>query len=97
MIFENMRRLGVSSVKNVLKIGDTVSDIQEGVNAGVWTAGVIEGSSALGLSEEAFRALPPEEREARCREAARRFREAGAHFVLRTLADAPRLAAFLGG
>ena len=97
MIFENMRRLGVSSVKNVLKIGDPVSDMQEGVNAGVWTAGVIEGSSALGLSEEAFRALPPEEREARCREVARRFREAGAHFVLHTLADAPRLAAFLGG
>ena len=39
----------------------------------------------------------PEERETRCREAARRFREAGAHFVLRTLADTPRLAAFLGG
>ena len=82
MIFENMRRLGVSSVKNVLKIGDTVSDMQEGVNAGVWTAGVIEGSSALGLSEEEFSALPPEERETRCREAARRFREAGAHFVI---------------
>ena len=44
-------------MKNAVKVGDTVSDIKEGVNAGVWSAGVIEGSSELGLSEEEFEAL----------------------------------------
>ncbi|WP_366937311.1 phosphonoacetaldehyde hydrolase [uncultured Allofournierella sp.] len=33
MIFANMKALGVSAVKNVVKVGDTISDIKEGVNA----------------------------------------------------------------
>ena len=45
MIFANMQALGLTAVGNVVKVGDTISDIKEGVNAGVWTAGVIEGSS----------------------------------------------------
>ena len=40
-----MIELHISSVKNVIKVGDTISDIQEGVNAGVIAVGVIEGSS----------------------------------------------------
>ena len=51
MIFKNMIELHISSVKNVIKVGDTISDIQEGVNAGVIVVGVIEGSSTLGLNE----------------------------------------------
>lgn len=51
MIFANMQALGLTAVGNVVKVGDTISDIKEGVNAGVWTAGVIEGSSELGLSQ----------------------------------------------
>ena len=34
MVFKNMEHLKVSSVKNVIKVGDTISDIKEGVNAG---------------------------------------------------------------
>ena len=50
MIFKNMEKLKVSSVKNVIKVGDTVSDINEGIDAGVVTVGVIEGSSIMALS-----------------------------------------------
>ena len=39
MIFENLKALEVPSVKNAVKVGDTVSDIQEGVSAG----GVVGG------------------------------------------------------
>ena len=62
MIFENLKALEVSSVKNAVKVGDTVSDIQEGVSAGVWSVGVIEGSSVLGLSQGEYEPLAPEER-----------------------------------
>lgn len=55
MIFENLKALEVPSVKNAVKVGDTVSDIREGVNAGVWSVGVIEGSSVLGLSQTRVR------------------------------------------
>ncbi|MCB7304692.1 phosphonoacetaldehyde hydrolase [Bariatricus massiliensis] len=87
MIFKNMEALGVKSVRNVLKIGDTVSDIKEGKNAGVWTAGVVVGSSELGLSLAEFEELSEEEREARCKRAADRFTEAGADKVFYTLED----------
>ena len=50
MIFRNMEALGLSDVRRVMKVGDTVSDIKEGKNAGVYTVGILEGSSVMGLS-----------------------------------------------
>lgn len=82
MIFENMKALGVGSVKNVIKAGDTVSDIKEGKNAGVITVGIIEGSSEMGLSKEEFDALTTEERESRVREVRERYLNAGADYVV---------------
>ena len=54
MIFQNMEALHVSSVEHVVKVGDTVSDILEGKHAGVFTVGVVEGSSEMGLTEEEY-------------------------------------------
>ena len=96
MIFENLNALEVSSVKNAVKVGDTVSDIQEGVNAGVWSVGVIEGSSVLGLSQGEYEALTPEARRDACRRAEETFRAAGAHFVLNNLSQLPELIYTLG-
>lgn len=88
MIFKNMEALGLQDVRKVIKIGDTVSDIKEGKNAGVWSAGVVVGSSELALTEEEFDALTEEEREIRCKAVADRFVEAGADKVFYTLQDA---------
>ena len=96
MIFENLKALEVSSVKNAVKVGDTVSDIQEGVSAGVWSVGVVEGSSVLGLSQVEYEALTPEARRAACRRAEETFRAAGAHFVLNNLSQLPELLHMLG-
>ena len=41
-------RVGVPSVQAVVKVGDTVSDIQEGRNAGVCSLGVLEGGHDAG-------------------------------------------------
>ena len=49
MIFRNMEALGIDDVHKVLKVGDTASDIKEGKHAGVWSAGVVIGSSEMGL------------------------------------------------
>ena len=96
MIFANLKALGISSVGNVIKVGDTISDIKEGLNAGVWTAGVVEGSSELGLSQQEYEALSPEDREAACRKVERSFREAGAQFVIQNLSQLPDLVSALG-
>ena len=96
MIFENLKALGVSAVTGAVKVGDTVSDIQEGRNAGVWSVGVVEGSSVLALSQAEYEALSPQERQAACRRAEETFRAAGAHFVLQNLSQLPALVHMLG-
>ena len=50
-------------MRRVLKVGDTISDIKEGKNAGVWSAGIVVGSSEMGLTQEEYEALSPEEKE----------------------------------
>lgn len=57
-------RVGVPSVQAVVKVGDTVSDIQEGRNAGVRSLGVLEGSSVMGMTQAAYEALSAEKKQA---------------------------------
>ena len=45
-----MQKFQVPSVQAVVKVGDTVSDIQEGRNASVCSLGVLEGSSVMGMT-----------------------------------------------
>ena len=44
MILDAMERLNITDGSKVLKIGDTVVDVQEGKNAGAWTVAVLTGS-----------------------------------------------------
>lgn len=44
MILDAMERLNITDGLAVVKIGDTVVDIQEGKNAGAWTVAVLTGS-----------------------------------------------------
>lgn len=91
MIFENMRRLQIGAVANVVKVGDTVSDIREALAAGVVAVGVTDGSSVAGYSEEAWNALSEDKKNAVRAEAEKVFRDAGAHYVIRDLSELPAL------
>ena len=96
MIFRNMEQLRLSSVKAIVKAGDTVSDIKEGVNAGAWSVGIIEGSSELGFSEKEWERLSASEKTAAAKRAEASFRNAGAHFVIQNMAELPGLVRMLG-
>lgn len=87
MIFRNLEALGVKKVRNVLKVGDTVSDIKEGKNAGVWSVGIAVGSSEMGLTQEEYEQLTPEEKKEKCAQVADRFLAAGADRVFDTIED----------
>lgn len=87
MIFRNMEALDLKKVRRVLKVGDTISDIKEGRNAGVWSAGIVVGSSEMGLTLEEYEALSSEEKERRCDEVAQKFFDAGADKVFYTIED----------
>ena len=90
MIFKNMEVLGSQATKQVVKVGDTTSDIKEALNAGVWAVGVIIGSSEMGLSEEEFNALSSEEQQ-QIIENKMCFEESGAHYTIETMAELPAL------
>ena len=44
MIHDAMERFNITDGSKVVKIGDTVVDVQEGKNAGAWTVAVLTGS-----------------------------------------------------
>lgn len=85
MIFENAVRLQVYPLAAIVKIGDTVADIQEGLNAGVWSVGVTRTGNMIGLSKTDLDALPEADRAERLRLARTGLEEAGAHYVVDTL------------
>jgi phosphonoacetaldehyde hydrolase len=66
----------------IVKVGDTVPDIQEGLNAGMWTVAVALTGNELGLTAEGLAALSPEELELRRERAHLRLADAGAHYVI---------------
>lgn len=87
MVFKNLEELKISSISNVIKVGDTISDILEGKNAGVVTVGIIEGSSEMALNEEEYSALSAKEKATRDEEIANRYKNAGADFVIRDMRE----------
>ncbi len=52
MCYKNATELGVYPMNHMRKIGDTVSDMKEGRNTGMWTGCIILGSRELGLIED---------------------------------------------
>ena len=89
MIYKNMIDLAIPSVDNVVKVGDTIADIKEGVNAKVWTVGLITGSNEMGLSEEEYNRRSADELAGLKHEVRERMLAAGAHFVLDNITELP--------
>jgi phosphonoacetaldehyde hydrolase len=76
----------LSSTVAAVKIGDTVSDIQEGLNAGMWTVGVTATGNEVGLTEFQLAALSTRERDCRLDQASSKLKAAGAHYVIESVA-----------
>lgn len=89
MIYQNMIDLAIPSADEVVKLGDTIADIKEGVNAKVWSVGVITGSNELGLSEDDYQAMNPEQLEKMKYEVRKRMLDAGAHYVIDSIKELP--------
>ncbi len=91
MIFKNMMELKLSDVNKVVKVGDTVSDIKEGKAAGVWSVGVIDGSSVMGLNEDQFNALSDTEKKERREQVRQIFVEVGADYMIQDITELPNI------
>ena len=87
MMFQNALQLKVYPMTAIVKIGDTVPDIEEGLNAGTWTIGLVKTGNEIGLTEADVNALDSAALKARLEEGYARLYQAGAHYVVDGLAD----------
>ncbi|HZJ93531.1 MAG TPA: phosphonoacetaldehyde hydrolase [Thiopseudomonas sp.] len=91
MSLRGMMELGAQAVQACVKVDDTATGIEEGLNAGMWTVAVAASGNALGLSEEQFFSLSEVERSQRIAVARSKIAQSGAHYVIDSIADLPRV------
>jgi phosphonoacetaldehyde hydrolase len=87
MCLQNVINLGVTTVQACVKIDDTVPGIEEGLNAGMWSVGLATSGNEVGLPLAEWQALPAAERTAKRNRAYTRMYQAGAHYVVDSIAD----------
>lgn len=83
--------LCIHPIEAFIKVDDTVPGIQEGASAGCLTIGVALSGNYVGLTPDELAELSEEERDVRRQFATRKLKEAGADYVIDTVADLPEL------
>lgn len=89
MALANLLKLDAWPVEACVKVGDTVTDIEEGLNAGMWSVGVAMTGNEVGLTVNELEALSSEERLQKRARAVCKLEKAGAHYVVDSIADVP--------
>jgi phosphonoacetaldehyde hydrolase len=97
MLARNAQLLGVYPPSSCVKIGDTISDIEEGKNAGMWTIGLTRTGNLVGLDIDSWEQLNESEKQARLKNAEKVMRDAGADFVVEDLTECDRILAQIEG
>lgn len=93
MALANVLALGIGDVRACVKVDDTVPGIEEGLRAGMWTVGLSLSGNEVGYSVAEFAQAPREEVDARVAVAEAKLKKAGAHYVVRSVADLPAVLA----
>lgn len=91
MMFSLAQQLDVYPMEALVKVGDNVVDIDEGLNAGTWTVGLAKTGNLVGLKEAEIAAAGPENLRGQVEQAAETLRRAGAHYVVESIAECPAL------
>jgi phosphonoacetaldehyde hydrolase len=89
MCLQNAMNLQIYPMEAFVKVGDTLPDIEEGLNAGMWAVGLAKTGNEMGLTEQQVEALDPETRVAKLARVYRRMMQSGAHYVVDSIADVP--------
>lgn len=81
MCFQNAINLETYPMEAMVKIGDTIADIEEGLNAGMWVIGISKSGNELGLTRKDAENLDPAELKMQLVAIEERFHATGAHYV----------------
>lgn len=91
MALRALQELNVYPLEAAVKIGDTVTDVEEGLNGGMWTIAVVNHGNEVGLSQAHLEALGEHDRDRVLRGAREKLTAAGAHYVVETVSEVPRV------
>ncbi|SEG10336.1 phosphonoacetaldehyde hydrolase [Marinobacterium lutimaris] len=87
MSLRNAMELGVSNLAACIKVDDTPTGIEEGLNAGMWTIGVAISGNQVGLDLPQWQALSINEQAEKRAAATDIMARSGAHYVIDSVAD----------
>jgi phosphonoacetaldehyde hydrolase len=87
MCYLNAVRMRVFPMWTLVKIGDTPVDVEEGLNAGMWTIGITRTGNEVGLPPAEWSAAAESERVRRLAHARAVLLDAGAHYVAESVAE----------
>jgi phosphonoacetaldehyde hydrolase len=91
MCLQNAQLLRLYPMESIVKVGDTLPDIEEGLNAGMWTVGLAKTGNELGLNESEIAKVPADVLKGRLATAYRRMHQTGAHYVADGIWDVPAI------
>ncbi|CAG0887641.1 unnamed protein product [Darwinula stevensoni] len=91
MIYLNALRLQVQPMEAIIKVDDTTEGIKEGLAAGCWTVGIAKTGNYVAASEEDLEKIDSRELNQRLERAYGILYGAGAHFVIDSVLDLPRV------
>jgi phosphonoacetaldehyde hydrolase len=89
MALECVQQLRVGAVCRCVKVDDTLPGIEEGLNAGMWTVGLSLSGSPAGWTLSEYEAADSTARSRMRDRVIPLFHQAGAHYVIDTVADLP--------
>jgi phosphonoacetaldehyde hydrolase len=89
MCLQNALNLQVFPMESLVKVGDTLPDILEGLNAGIWTIGVAKTGNEMGLTEQEVSTLDDEVLKRKLARAYQRMYATGAHYVVDGISNVP--------
>jgi phosphonoacetaldehyde hydrolase len=86
MCYLNSMNIEAFPMSAMVKIGDTLADVKEGLNAGMWIIGITKTGNEVGLSQEEMANKPEEEVNSLIEAAAEKLKNAGAHYIAESVA-----------
>ncbi|MDR0219769.1 MAG: phosphonoacetaldehyde hydrolase [Enterobacteriaceae bacterium] len=95
MALQNVIALGIDAVSHCVKVDDSAPGIEEGINAGMWSVGLAVSGNEFGATWEEYQAMSAQDIATRRDSAASKLYAAGAHYVIDSLADLPKVIAVI--
>lgn len=87
MVLRNMLELDISPVQSVVKVDDTLTGIEEGLNAGSWAIGLAISGNEVGVQLDEWNAFSEEVKQKHRDRIYPTMYQRGAHYVVDSIAD----------